>query len=151
MSAFSWDVCWVWLNAVKSCVFSPTCTLYISTGISLKDTGQWTLLVIVKYQSSHLLYLNICIKQQTFENNMSSVDCRSCEITMKEKNTPVTQNCVPSSWLRDLKNQILRSRKQIRGKLLYFLENYVPSEGEFTLTMFYVINLARYSLPIKRF
>ena len=46
----------------------------------------WTLLVIVKDQSSHLVYLNICIR-------LSSIRCRSCEIIMKEQ-TPLSHEVV---------------------------------------------------------
>ena len=62
-----------------------------------------TLLVIVKDQSSHLVYLNICMKYQTCEN-LSSIGRQSCEITVQEKNTLVTRSCVLSdAWFRDLK------------------------------------------------
>ena len=47
---------------------------------------------MVKDQSLHLLYLNICIKLQTCEN-FSSIGHRSCEITMKEK-TPLSYEFV---------------------------------------------------------
>ena len=52
-------------------------------------------LVIVKDQSSHLVYLNICTKQQTCEN-WNSIDRRSCEVIIEEKNTLVTQSCMLS-------------------------------------------------------
>ena len=42
-----------------------------------------TLLVIVKDHSSHLVYLNIRIIEQTCEN-LSSIGRNSCEIMMKE-------------------------------------------------------------------
>ena len=42
----------------------------------------------IKDQTSHLEYLNICIKQQTYEN-LSSIGRRSSEIIMKEK-TPLS-------------------------------------------------------------
>ena len=46
--------------------------------------------VIVKDQSSHLVYLNICIKWQTCEN-LNSIGCRSCKRIMEEKNVLVAQ------------------------------------------------------------
>ena len=52
----------------------------------------WTPLVIVKDQSSNLVYLNICIKQQTCEN-LSSIGRRSCKIKMEEK-TPLSHKVV---------------------------------------------------------
>ena len=64
----------------------------------------WTLLVIVKDQSSHSVYINICIKLQTCEN-LSSIDHRSCEIIMKEK-------------IKRLHILNLRSQNQICGKWL---------------------------------
>ena len=53
---------------------------------------QWTLLVFVKDQSSHLVYLNICIKYQTCEN-LRSIGHRSWEKMMKEK-TPLLDEFV---------------------------------------------------------
>ena len=44
----------------------------------------WTPLIIVKDQYSHLVYPNMCIKQQTFEN-LGSIGHRSYKKIMKEK------------------------------------------------------------------
>ena len=78
-----------------------------------------TLLATVKDQSSHLVYLNICIKQQTCEN-WSSIGRWSCKITMKEKTALVTPSCVLSdAWYQDLKRILnLSSRNQIHVKLI---------------------------------
>ena len=46
-------------------------------------------MVIVKDKSSHLVYLNICIKNQTYEN-VNSIGHRNDERIKEEKNTPVT-------------------------------------------------------------
>ena len=54
--------------------------------------------VIVKDQSSHLVYLNICTNYQTCEN-LNSIDRRSCEIIMEEKrhcHTRVFSRCLIS-------------------------------------------------------
>ena len=61
---------------------------------SFKDIGDYWY-IIVKDLPSQMVYLNICIKQQTCEK-LSSIGRRSCKIIMKEKNTLVTRNCALS-------------------------------------------------------
>ena len=98
-----------------------------------------TLLVIVKDQSSHLVYLNICIKQQTCEN-LSSIGRRSWEIIMKAK-TPLSHEvlCFQMRWINSRpQNLILRSRNQIRRENYFFLENYVTSEGAVSHNVLYI-------------
>ena len=60
-----------------------------------KTSREGTPLVIVKDQSSHLVFPIICTKQQTCEN-LGSIGHRSCEKMMKEKNTRVGRICVLS-------------------------------------------------------
>ena len=67
----------------------------------------------VKDQSSHLLYLDVCIKKQTCEN-LNSIGCRSCEIIREEKKHPCPRSCVLSDLDFGPQNLILRSRNQIQ-------------------------------------
>ena len=104
----------------------------------------WTLLLIVKDQSSYLVYLNMSIQLQTCEN-LSSIGRRSCGITMKEE-TPLSHEvvCVQMIWRPQILN--LRFRNQIRGKLLLYFENYVTSEGPVSHNVLYYQHL-----PITRY
>ena len=69
--------------------------------------------------------------------NFSLICRRSCEIIMKEK-TPLSHKLCTFRCLI-LRPQILnlRSENQIRGKLFFFLENYVTSEGAVSHNVLY--------------
>ena len=102
---------------------------------------------IVKDQSSHLLYLNVMHKITTlwkFQLNRSS----KLRDNKERKNTLVTRSCVLSeAWFRDLKLIAnLRSRNQIRGKLLLSRKLYVTSEGAVSHNV-----LCYQPLPITRY
>ena len=52
------------------------------------------LLVIVKDQYSHLMYLNLCIKKQTCENLSPIGRKTSCKIIKKEQKKPLSHEVV---------------------------------------------------------
>ena len=107
----------------------------------------WTPFIIVKDQSSHLLYLNICTKQQICEN-LNSMGSQNCEINNGRKNTLVTRSCVLSdAWFRDLKINFWGL--SIKFKYFYFfLENFVTSEGAVSHNVLYYqqLSIACYQL-----
>ena len=75
------------LNIAKPIMNKNTWNTSIYLVTNLLTWRHRTLLVSVKDQSSHLVYLNrVRIKQQTCEH-LSSIGSQSCEITMNEKNT----------------------------------------------------------------
>ena len=100
----------------------------------------WPLLVIVKDQSSHLVYLNICIKQQTCEN-LSSIGRQSCEIIMKEK-IHLSHEIVCFQML-DFKtsNSKIEVLKYNSWKITSFSKTTLL-QRELFLTMFYTINFS---------
>ena len=80
-----------------------------------KDTGHTWL-----FSKTSLLTLNMYIKYKTCDN-LSSIGCRSWEITMKEKEKKRpchTQLCAFRCLISRPQILNLRSRNQIRGKLL---------------------------------
>ena len=92
---------------------------------------------MVKDQSLHLLYLNICIKLQTCEN-FSSIGHRSCGITMKEK-TPLSYEFVCFLML-DFETSSSKSEvtKSNSWKITSFSKTMLLQREPF-LTMFYTI------------
>ena len=102
-------------------------------------------LVIVKDQSSHLVYLIICINKQTCEN-LSSIGHRSCEIVMKGK-TPLSHEVVCFRML-DFVTTTSNSEVSKSNSLenYFFLENYVTSEGAVSHNTLYY-----QQLPITRY
>ena len=75
------------------CLDSGWCTLFalhssefadLDKSCSLKGTGHWTLLVIVKDQYSHLVYPNTCLKKQTCKN-LELIVNQSYKRIMREK------------------------------------------------------------------
>ena len=102
-------------------------------------------MVIVKDQSSHLVYLNICIKWQTC-GNFSSIGRRSCEKLMKEKKILSHHGHRKLYAFRCLisipQNNSELSRNRICGKLLLSRKIYTSHQRELFLTMFYTINLS---------
>ena len=74
----------------EQCISSRKLTF--GSGVELY-TGHWTLLVIVKDQSSHLVYHGVSQHMHKITNlwNLSSIDHRSCEITIK---TPLSHEAV---------------------------------------------------------
>ena len=92
-------------------------------------------MVNVKDQSSHFVYLNICIKKQPCEN-FNSI---GCEIIMEERNTLVTRSCVLSdAWFPDLRREVSKSIQIF----YFFLENYVTSEGAISNNVLYYQQLS---------
>ena len=95
-------------------------------------------MVIVKDQSSHLVYLNICIKQHTCEN-LSSIGHRSCEIIMKEK-TPLPHKVV---CFQMLDFETSKSNFEFSKSNLWKITSFSKSlllQRELFLTMFYTVN-----------
>ena len=78
------------------------------------------MLVVVKDQSSHLVYLNICIEQQTNKNWSLTIDRRSCEIIMKET-TPLSHEVVCFQMLAfETSNSKSEVSKSNSGKITSF-------------------------------
>ena len=103
--------------------------------------------LITKYVFMLTIILSNCgVFQQMHKitnrwNDLSSIDCRSCEITMKEKTT--LSHEVVCFLKLDFETSNSKSEvSEIKFMENYFLlENYVTSEGAF-LTMFCTINLS---------
>ena len=96
-------------------------------------------MVIVKDQSSHSVYLNICTKYQTCEN-LNTIGRRSCEIIMEEK-TPLSHEVVCFQMLdfgtSKSNSEVLKSNSNILMENYFFLENYVTSEGVVSRNVLY--------------
>ena len=94
-----------WLTLASQDPFIKSLKIYFGPWDLSRNVGlkHWTLMVIVKDPSSHLLYLNRCIKWQTceiFKLNRSS----KLRDNNERKNTLITRSCVLSdAWFRDLK------------------------------------------------
>ena len=100
---------------------------YYPWSLGLKAIGHY-------WQMSKTSLLTCCIS--TCEN-LSLIGHRSCEITMKEKNTLVIRSCVLSdAWFRDLKFYTLRSQNQLVENY-FFLENCSTSEGAVSHNVLY--------------
>ena len=112
----------------------------IKNGITFTGIMNWTLLVIVKDQSSHLVYLNICIKYQNCEN-LSLIGCRSCKIIVKEK-TPLSNRVV---CFQMLDFETSSSKSEVSKSNLWNITSLSKTSSlqrEPFLTMFYTINLS---------
>ena len=96
-------------------------------------------MVIVKDQSSHLVYLNICI----FELNWSS---KLRENNWRRKNTLVTRS-VLSQLLKFVTSAkvLISIHEHFSENKLFFPKNYVTSEGA-VLTMFNILYYQQLSI-----
>ena len=120
---------------------------FLFCGKQIYSKGYPLVIVIVKDQSSHLMYLNTYIldlhvmhKITNLENLNSFGSSWSCEIIIEEK-TPLSHEVVCFQML-DLRPQILirRIQTQIRGKLITSFSKTTLLQMELFLTICYTIN-----------
>ena len=104
----------------------------------------WAPSMVVKHQSSYLVYLNICITYQTCEN-LNSIGRRSCERIMEEKQYSCRTSCVLQTLEFETSAEI--SNSLVRNNFFLKKTN-VTSEGTVSL-MFYTINSSPLLLVTK--